>query len=1005
MMRRIAFRVAAVSRPVTVSASVLPSMYRGVSTTPTLEMDKIMSKIKSEGIFDTPMIKDTLSRFVNSLSSTTYLKHVTPEEVSNHVLGVLNAEASQKMGNAYEFAREDNHSAFYICKNEPESIIRNVRRMAKYTSRPDIPENHSVVVRSFHAENPSMVIYTVSFVPFDVPKPDESETKAEKLIPKQLLKNLSEEKLKRLQRLLDRRPNSVFPVIDTVEDSRSKDTILFTMATCADKTNYIVSLLNVFQEIKGSEVIRVSTCTLVSGDRVYSMIIKGATLEQVKEQASMVGLLSSKAAKPIVRMYESGMLTCEQAVYIDAAFIFSFYFTQIPVDDTYRHLRTVLENVPHGINWLNSMRNSLAQETMSEHYMGSLIENYPQFVQLIYEDFQKGSTAERRASIAEQIVQKLADDGRLPHDVAIFMSLLKFNEVVLKHNFFKTEKAALAFRLDPSFLKDLEYPLVPHGVFLFAGGHWRGFHIRFTDIARGGVRLIVSKPNTYSKNKRTVFQENYNLAFTQLLKNKDIPEGGSKGTILVSSRFLTAFDEAACKRIFLQYVDAMLDLMIPGEPGIVNRLGQDEIIFLGPDEYTAGSFPSAGALHSKKRGYVNWKSFTTGKDPDMGGIPHDVYGMTTRSVRTFVNAIYRELGLDGSKMRKFQTGGPDGDLGSNEILMSNEVLIGVVDGSASLHDPNGLNREELLRLACGRMPLAKFDRSKLSKDGFLVLVDDVNVTLPDGTLVKKGVQLRDEFHFLKYSDADVFVPCGGRPRSITLENVARLLKMKGVDGEDMLQGRVNPTPSQLKYKIIVEGANLFISQDARLALERCGVVLIKDASSNKGGVTSSSLEVFAGLCLSDEEHAKYMCVRDELNPPLFYKRLVEEIVARIEKNAENEFNAIWSEWKKDPSKPKTLIADALSSKSVKIRADILKSDIFADKKLVRHVMMEYAPKTLLEVVPIDKMLQRVPEVYQHAICAMWLSSNYVFSGRANSNEFDFFKFLTEEIKRMNAKYE
>ena len=33
------------------------------------------------------------------------------------------------------------------------------------------------------------------------------------------------------------------------------------------------------------------------------------------------------------------------------------------------------------------------------------------------------------------------------------------------------------------------------------------------------------------------FDENYNLAATQSLKNKDIPEGGAKGTILPSSVF------------------------------------------------------------------------------------------------------------------------------------------------------------------------------------------------------------------------------------------------------------------------------------------------------------------------------------------------------------------------------------------------------------------------------------------------------------------------------------
>jgi len=35
-------------------------------------------------------------------------------------------------------------------------------------------------------------------------------------------------------------------------------------------------------------------------------------------------------------------------------------------------------------------------------------------------------------------------------------------------------------------------------------------------------------------NQRTLFDENYALASTQALKNKDIPEDGAKGTILPS---------------------------------------------------------------------------------------------------------------------------------------------------------------------------------------------------------------------------------------------------------------------------------------------------------------------------------------------------------------------------------------------------------------------------------------------------------------------------------------
>jgi NAD-specific glutamate dehydrogenase len=53
------------------------------------------------------------------------------------------------------------------------------------------------------------------------------------------------------------------------------------------------------------------------------------------------------------------------------------------------------------------------------------------------------------------------------------------------------------------------------------------------DVARGGIRIIRSRNReAYSINQRNLFDENYALASTQALKNKDIPEGGAKGVIL-----------------------------------------------------------------------------------------------------------------------------------------------------------------------------------------------------------------------------------------------------------------------------------------------------------------------------------------------------------------------------------------------------------------------------------------------------------------------------------------
>merc|ERR1719434_225471 len=115
-----------------------------------------------------------------------------------------------------------------------------------------------------------------------------------------------------------------------------------------------------------------------------------------------------------------------------------------------------------------------------------------------------------------------------------------------------------------------------------------------------------------------------------------------------------------------------------------------------------------GAHLAERRGYPYWKALTTGKSVKLGGVPHDTYGMTTASVHTYVTELLRELGEEESTITKFQTGGPDGDLGSNEILVSQDKTIGIVDGSGVLYDPVGLCRSELVRLARRREPVKFF---------------------------------------------------------------------------------------------------------------------------------------------------------------------------------------------------------------------------------------------------------------------------------------------------------
>ena len=100
--------------------------------------------------------------------------------------------------------------------------------------------------------------------------------------------------------------------------------------------------------------------------------------------------------------------------------------------------------------------------------------------------------------------------------------------------------------------------------------------MRFRDIARGGIRIVRSRNIAeYWKNRDVIFMENYNLASTQQKKNKDIPEGGSKGIILLD---VDRQDEGP--RAFKDYVDGLLDIIVEHEEVLAPDDDKPEILWV-----------------------------------------------------------------------------------------------------------------------------------------------------------------------------------------------------------------------------------------------------------------------------------------------------------------------------------------------------------------------------------------------------------------------------------------
>ena len=695
--------------------------------------------------------------------------------------------------------------------------------------------------------------------------------------------------------------------------------------------------------------------------------IEAAIYQIMKE----VSLLYCIPRNKFQELFASGRLSLQETIYAHCVWVFIQQFLN-RLGSEYTSLTALLDsnNTVHA-ELLSKLKKRLRTETFTPDYILEIINKYPELIHKLYLDFahvhyvqtggrgqdqDKGEMLPTLSYLRLEVDQVLTRDQLKEvvsktvvseNDEMVMSSFLVFNAAVLKTNFYTPTKVALSFRLKPDFLPEHEYPQPLYGMFLVIGSEFRGFHLRFRDISRGGIRIVKSRDKeAYAINARSMFDENYNLANTQQRKNKDIPEGGAKGVIL-----LDVHHQNKASVAFEKYIDSILDLLLPAvSPGIKDPIkdlhGQEEILFMGPDENTAELVDWA-TDHARKRGAPWWKSFFTGKSPKLGGIPHDTYGMTTLSVRQYVQGIYRKLGIDPSTMRKLQTGGPDGDLGSNEIKLGNEKYMAIVDGSGVIFDPEGLDREELLKLATSRSMISNFDMSKLSSQGYRVLVDETNVTLPSGEFVNNGTVFRNGFH-LRAGEFDVFVPCGGRPESINLTNVSNLI----ADGKSMIP-------------YIVEGANLFLTQDSKLRLEKAGCVLFKDASVNKGGVTSSSLEVLASLSFDDKGFEENMCVGPDGTKPQFYVDYVREVQETIKRNATLEFEAIWREHE-ETGVPRSLISDKLSIAITKLDEELQRSELWDNIELRHAVLKDALPNLLIEKIGLENMLKNV-STFHHII--------------------------------------
>ncbi|PWY62974.1 NAD-specific glutamate dehydrogenase [Aspergillus eucalypticola CBS 122712] len=996
------------------------------------QMEQVMDQLEKKGFIPIEFVVGETEWFYNQLGiDDTYFQTESVDAIVTQILSLYAAKVAayarddKKLEIRLDKEAEDH--AVYIDTSKPG--IATVegpgyeQRIDKKYINPSTQGN-SYRVETFRSPTPipgddgqQLRCYFVYKCQFANPNPDPYETNIDIIGEKRFLQKATPNTKAIYQEIISNAVSRSGPVIELFELEKSREkrlVIAYRQGSAMGLFSALSDLYHYYRLTSSRKYLE----NFSNGITVISLYLRPLPNKEIAAKYPPIEAAIHQIIKEVSLLYcipqnkfqhhfASGRLSLQETIYAHCAWVFVQQFLN-RLGSEYISLTDLLDsnNSVHA-ELLAKIKKRLRTETFTSDYILEIVNKYPELIHKLYLDFANTHYVQTRGPAEDDFlptlsylrlqVDEVLDGHKLKqlisstaaneHDEMVMSAFRVFNASILKTNFFTPTKVALSFRLNPDFLPEHEYPQRLYGMFLVISSEFRGFHLRFRDIARGGIRIVKSRnKEAYSINARSLFDENYNLANTQQRKNKDIPEGGAKGVIL-----LDVNHQDKARVAFEKYIDSILDLLLPPvSPGIkdpiVDLHGKDEILFMGPDENTAELVDWA-TEHARNRGAPWWKSFFTGKSPKLGGIPHDTYGMTTLSVRQYVLGIYRKLKIDPSTIRKLQTGGPDGDLGSNEILLSNEKYTAIVDGSGVIVDPQGLNHEELVRLAKKRATISEFDLSKLSPKGYRVLVDESNVHLPSGELVHNGMIFRNLFHLRRDQQYDTFVPCGGRPESIDLSTVGKLIK----DGK-----------ATIPY--IVEGANLFITQDSKLRLERAGCILFKDASANKGGVTSSSLEVLASLSFDDEEFVENMCIREDGTVPTFYSEYVKQVQEVIKSNATLEFEAIWREHEQT-GLLRSVLSDRLSVAITQLDEELQKTELWDNVELRRSVLHDALPNLLLQKIGLDTILQRVPENYLRAIFGSYLASRFVYEYGSSPSQFSFFDFMTKRIAQLNAKHD
>lgn len=465
--------------------------------------------------------------------------------------------------------------------------------------------------------------------------------------------------------------------------------------------------------------------------------------------------------------------------------------------------------------------------------------------------------AAREAPLRAAIEAALAQVSSLDED-RILRRFVNLVDAALRTSFYQRDaqgrpRGVIAIKYASRQVEGLALPCPLYEVFVYAA-RVEGVHLRFGPVARGGLR--------WSDRPQDFRTEVLGLVKAQQVKNAVIVPVGAKGGFVPKrlpsggSREAIQAEGIAAYELF---VSSLLDLTdnlaadggILHPPAVVRLDGDDPYLVVAADKGTATFSDIANSL-SRQHGFWLDDAFASGGSV---GYDHKAMGITARGAWEAVKRHFREINVDiqVTPVTVAGVGDMSGDVFGNGMLLSPALkLVAAFDHRHIFLDPDPdplrahAERERLFNLP--RSSWADYDAALISEGGGVYARTAKSIALSERARAVLGL---DAPHA---SPAEVMSAILKAPVDLMwFGGIGTYVRASGESDAqvgDRANDAIRIAAADLRAKVVGEGANLGMTQRARIEAARKGVRLNTDAIDNSAGVNTSDVEVNIKIALA-----------------------------------------------------------------------------------------------------------------------------------------------------------